>query len=91
MLKDNDCGDNSDEDVNRHNCLDRPCRSGEFRCESGVRSRNSTKCIRANLRCDGYPQCVRGEDELENCTRRECGANEFKCTNGLCVNANYVW
>ena len=88
---DNDCGDNSDEDVNRHNCLDRSCRADEFRCESGVRLRNTTKCIRANLMCDGYPQCIRAEDELQNCTRRECRANEFKCANGFCINARYIW
>lgn len=91
---DRDCGseDNSDEDSNRHNCLDRPCRPGEFRCESGVRSRNTTKCIRMGLACDGYPHCVAAEDETnQNCTKRDCRANEFKCQNGLCINAQYKW
>lgn len=51
---DRDCPDNSDEDEDRHNCQNRPCRSNEFRCESGVRGRVHTKCIRKGLVCDGY-------------------------------------
>ena len=83
---DRDCADNSDEDVERHNCLDRECKEGEFRCESGVRGRPTTKCIRIGSTCDGYPHCVNAEDELRaNCTRRQCRSNEFSCQNGLCI------
>jgi hypothetical protein len=45
--------DNSDEDEERHNCLNRPCKADEFRCESGVKGRARTKCIRRGLLCDG--------------------------------------
>jgi hypothetical protein len=39
--------------------------------------------------CDGWPNCVNAEDEL-NCPRRSCRpVSEFQCQNGLCVNANY--
>jgi hypothetical protein len=57
--------------------VNRACRSDEFRCESGVRGRNTTKCIRRGMVCDGWPSCINAEDEL-NCTRRQCNRNEFQ-------------
>lgn len=91
-LLDFDCPDGSDESEEKHNCLDRPCRENEFKCDSGVRNRLHTKCIRLSAVCDGYPHCVNSEDETKtNCTRRACKSNEFQCNNGLCVNAAYKW
>ena len=52
-LEDRDCPDNSDEDEDRHNCQNRECHSNEFKCESGVRGRVHTKCIRRGQVCDG--------------------------------------
>lgn len=89
---DNDCGDGSDEDNVLHNCYERECKSDEFRCESGVKWRNYTKCIKKHLVCDGYPHCNKAEDELKaNCTTRVCRNNEFNCNNGLCINNLYKW
>lgn len=49
---DRDCLDGSDEDEEYHNCQNRQCKSDEFRCESGVRNRPHTKCIKIGQTCD---------------------------------------
>jgi hypothetical protein len=37
-------------------------------------------CNNANVRCDGYWQCVNGFDEL-NCSQNPCLFNEYYCRN----------
>ncbi|XP_070555853.1 very low-density lipoprotein receptor-like [Ptychodera flava] len=51
-----DCPGSDQED--EENCPgDRPCDEFSFRCDNGV-------CIIGYLKCDGFPNCKKGEDEI---------------------------
>ena len=52
---DNDCGDNSDEDM--LSCAQRECPPSSFRCPS------DNRCIPATWFCDGDPDCDDASDE----------------------------
>ena len=72
---DDDCGDNSDEDVNY--CAFHSCSPNEFRCNNG-------RCIFKTWKCDHENDCKDSSDE-ENCTYPPCADGEFTCLNGRCI------
>lgn len=72
---DNDCGDNSDEDVNY--CAFHSCSPNEFRCNNG-------RCIFKTWKCDHENDCKDGSDEI-NCQYPPCADGEFTCLNGRCI------
>ena len=72
---DDDCGDNSDEDVNY--CAFHSCSPNEFRCNNG-------RCIFKSWKCDHENDCKDGSDEL-NCQYPPCADGEFTCLNGRCI------
>nr|XP_026490200.1 basement membrane-specific heparan sulfate proteoglycan core protein isoform X1 [Vanessa tameamea] len=57
------------------------CPAGETRCDE-------TRCIRADARCDGTPDCDDGTDE-EGCYSESCGVDDFRCYNGKCIESLY--
>ncbi|XP_030029444.1 very low-density lipoprotein receptor isoform X4 [Manduca sexta] len=77
---DNDCGDNSDENIEE--CKEtRTCTSSEFRCKTG-------RCIPLSWRCDNEKDCTDGSDEEPGtCKVEACGPEEFTCRGkaGECV------
>lgn len=72
---DDDCGDNSDEDLNY--CTFHSCSPNEFRCNNG-------RCIFKSWKCDHENDCKDGSDE-EGCTYPPCIDGEFTCLNGRCI------
>lgn len=72
---DDDCGDNSDEDLNY--CTFHSCSPNEFRCNNG-------RCIFKSWKCDHENDCKDGSDE-ESCTYPPCIDGEFTCLNGRCI------
>ncbi|XP_050361832.1 very low-density lipoprotein receptor isoform X4 [Nymphalis io] len=75
----NDCGDNSDEDIEE--CKEtRTCTSSEFRCKTG-------RCVPLSWRCDNEKDCSDGSDEEPGtCTsKRTCAEHNFLCGNGFCI------
>ncbi|XP_047545789.1 low-density lipoprotein receptor isoform X5 [Vanessa atalanta] len=75
----NDCGDNSDEDIEE--CKEtRTCTSSEFRCKTG-------RCVPLSWRCDNEKDCSDGSDEEPGtCTsKRTCSEHNFLCGNGFCI------
>ncbi|XP_026494784.1 very low-density lipoprotein receptor-like isoform X8 [Vanessa tameamea] len=76
----NDCGDNSDEDIEE--CKEtRTCTSSEFRCKTG-------RCVPLSWRCDNEKDCSDGSDEEPGtCKVEACGPEEFTCRGkrGECV------
>nr|CAD7197742.1 unnamed protein product [Timema douglasi] len=77
---DDDCGDNSDEDVNY--CRFHSCSTNEFRCANG-------RCIFKSWKCDHENDCRDGSDEL-NCDYPPCAAGEFTCANHRCIPSTQV-
>lgn len=77
---DDDCGDNSDEDVNY--CAFHSCSPNEFRCNNG-------RCIFKTWKCDHENDCKDGSDEL-NCQYPPCADGEFTCLNGRCIPQSQV-
>lgn len=66
-----DCGDNSDEDVNY--CTFHSCSPNEFRCNNG-------RCIFKSWKCDHENDCKDGSDEVD-CQYPPCAPGEFTCNN----------
>lgn len=77
---DDDCGDNSDEDVNY--CTFHSCSTNEFRCNNG-------RCIFKSWKCDHENDCKDGSDE-EGCSYPPCVDGEFTCLNGRCIPQSQV-
>ncbi|XP_046995596.1 low-density lipoprotein receptor-related protein 2 [Schistocerca americana] len=77
---DDDCGDNSDEDV--YYCAFHSCGSNEFRCANG-------RCIFKTWQCDHENDCRDGSDELD-CDYPPCAAGEFTCENHRCIEKSQV-
>lgn len=77
----NDCGDNSDEDIEECKKESRTCTSSEFRCKTG-------RCVPMSWRCDNEKDCSDGSDEEPGtCKVEACGPEEFTCRGkkGECV------
>ncbi|XP_072945356.1 very low-density lipoprotein receptor isoform X3 [Epargyreus clarus] len=77
----NDCGDNSDEDIEECKKESRTCTSAEFRCKTG-------RCVPMSWRCDSEKDCSDGSDEEPGtCKIEACGPEEFTCRgkHGECV------
>ncbi|XP_046659437.1 low-density lipoprotein receptor-related protein 2 [Homalodisca vitripennis] len=77
---DDDCGDNSDEDVNY--CTYHSCSPTEFRCNNG-------RCIFRSWKCDHENDCRDGSDEI-GCTYPPCDNGEFTCANYRCIPQSQV-
>ncbi|XP_013176217.1 PREDICTED: low-density lipoprotein receptor isoform X2 [Papilio xuthus] len=80
---DNDCGDNSDENIEECKKESRTCTSNEFRCKTG-------RCIPLSWRCDNEKDCSDGSDEEPGtCTaqRSSCPEHKFVCASGQCIPA----
>uniref|UniRef100_A0A3Q4H6C5 Low-density lipoprotein receptor-related protein 2 n=1 Tax=Neolamprologus brichardi TaxID=32507 RepID=A0A3Q4H6C5_NEOBR len=83
---DNDCGDNSDEEL--HLCLDIQCEAPfRFHCDNN-------RCIYSHELCNSVDDCGDGSDERqENCqkpTHGPCTDDEYKCSNGQCIPLQYA-
>ncbi|XP_059048111.1 very low-density lipoprotein receptor isoform X2 [Achroia grisella] len=80
----NDCGDNSDENIDECKKESRTCTSSEFRCKTG-------RCIPLSWRCDNEKDCSDGSDEEPGtCTSvRKCPEHKFVCTSGYCIPASW--
>lgn len=79
-----DCNDGSDE--TEAACARSSCRAQQFQCSG------SRRCIPAWWRCDGAPDCGRGDLSDEHaCGARDppCGAAAFACDNGACLPWEY--
>ncbi|XP_041975506.1 very low-density lipoprotein receptor isoform X8 [Aricia agestis] len=77
----NDCGDNSDENIAECKKESRTCTTSEFRCKTG-------RCIPMSWRCDSEKDCSDGSDEEPSiCKVEACGPEEFTCRGkyGECV------
>ncbi|KAF7489353.1 hypothetical protein SSS_07649 [Sarcoptes scabiei] len=82
---DNDCGDNSDENVMI--CSQRTCPPNSFRCP------NNHRCIPATWYCDGDDDCGDKSDEPEDYCKsdqRTCFGDLFTCNNGNCIPRIYI-
>lgn len=80
-----DCDDKSDElDCDKYNGTTQ-CNTHQFMCPEG-------KCIDIVRLCDGYKNCLKGEDEDENHCNKfgTCSVDEYKCMNGQCVPKSWV-
>ncbi|XP_053616113.1 very low-density lipoprotein receptor isoform X7 [Plodia interpunctella] len=78
----NDCGDNSDENIEECKKESRTCTSSEFRCKTG-------RCVPMSWRCDNEKDCSDGSDEdpLTCTSQRSCPEHKFVCTSGHCIPA----
>ncbi|XP_049880461.1 very low-density lipoprotein receptor isoform X5 [Pectinophora gossypiella] len=77
----NDCGDNSDENIEECKKESRTCTASEFRCKTG-------RCVPMSWRCDNEKDCSDGSDEEPGtCKVEPCGPEEFTCRGklGECV------
>ncbi|XP_041975507.1 low-density lipoprotein receptor isoform X9 [Aricia agestis] len=76
----NDCGDNSDENIAECKKESRTCTTSEFRCKTG-------RCIPMSWRCDSEKDCSDGSDEEPSIcsSKRDCPAHNFVCANGQCI------
>ncbi|XP_068626812.1 very low-density lipoprotein receptor isoform X3 [Battus philenor] len=79
---DDDCGDNSDENIEECKKESRTCTSSEFRCKTG-------RCIPMSWRCDNEKDCSDDSDEEPGtCIQRSsCPEHKFVCTSGHCIPA----
>lgn len=77
---DDDCGDNSDEDLNY--CTFHSCSPNEFRCNNG-------RCIFKSWKCDHENDCKDNSDE-DGCSYPPCVDGEFTCLNGRCIPQSQV-
>ncbi|KAF0767414.1 low-density lipoprotein receptor-related protein 2, partial [Aphis craccivora] len=77
---DDDCGDNSDEDVKY--CAYHSCSTNEFRCANG-------RCIFKTWKCDHENDCKDGSDEV-GCVYPPCADGEFTCANSRCIAMSQV-
>ncbi|XP_076154846.1 low-density lipoprotein receptor-related protein 2 [Alosa pseudoharengus] len=60
------------------------CQPDQFSCLDGG-------CISPRWKCDGYPDCFDGSDELERvCAFHTCSAMDFTCDNGRCLPLAYA-
>ncbi len=84
-----DCGDgNGDRDVpsdeNRTKCSTWNCSADYWKCSK------YNKCIPRSQVCDGFRQCVAGEDEDPIlCKPWNCSAGLWKCDNNMCVDRRH--
>ncbi|XP_044750079.1 sortilin-related receptor-like [Coccinella septempunctata] len=91
-----DCGDGSDEQGCQNNEAStsptptqptpngqpRACGQNQFQCSDG-------NCILSSWLCDGYPDCLGGEDEA-NCSST-CDNKHFRCRkDGSCIQKEFV-
>ncbi|XP_052738259.1 low-density lipoprotein receptor isoform X2 [Bicyclus anynana] len=76
----NDCGDNSDENIEECKKESRTCTASEFRCKTG-------RCIPTLWRCDNEKDCSDGSDEdPTTCkSQRTCPQHSFVCVDGSCI------
>ncbi|XP_071495091.1 low-density lipoprotein receptor-related protein 1-like [Diadema antillarum] len=84
--RDNDCGDNSDENDTLHNCYNKTCSGGMFRCTA------QRRCISQTWVCDGDNDCGNNEDEHPSlgCNVTRCKDEEFACANGRCIQKQWT-
>ncbi|XP_068223129.1 low-density lipoprotein receptor-related protein 1 isoform X3 [Palaemon carinicauda] len=83
---DNDCLDNSDEDMSPGGiCEAAQCHEDMFKC-------GNNHCIDAYWVCDGDRDCEDGSDESpEECTLPQCPQNKFRChKSGRCIASSWV-
>ncbi|XP_050670975.1 very low-density lipoprotein receptor isoform X5 [Leptidea sinapis] len=81
---DNDCDDNSDENIEECKKASRTCTAAEFRCKTG-------SCIPMSWRCDNEKDCSDGSDEEPGTctTQRRCLEQNFVCATGQCIPASW--
>ncbi|XP_041975509.1 low-density lipoprotein receptor isoform X10 [Aricia agestis] len=79
----NDCGDNSDENIAECKKESRTCTTSEFRCKTG-------RCIPMSWRCDSEKDCSDGSDEEPSICNETCRSDEFTCGNGKCIQQRWV-
>ncbi|KAK7094711.1 hypothetical protein V1264_006224 [Littorina saxatilis] len=53
-----------------------------FKCQNG-------NCILQELHCDGVPDCISGDDELDCLHDASCFMGDFQCDDGECVHAEF--
>ncbi|KAK7069706.1 Low-density lipoprotein receptor-related protein 1B, partial [Halocaridina rubra] len=83
---DNDCLDNSDEDMSPGGiCEAAQCHEDMFQC-------GNNQCIDAYWVCDGDRDCEDGSDESrEECTHPQCPLHMFRCAiSGRCITPSWV-
>ncbi|XP_049880438.1 low-density lipoprotein receptor isoform X2 [Pectinophora gossypiella] len=81
----NDCGDNSDENIEECKKESRTCTASEFRCKTG-------RCVPMSWRCDNEKDCSDGSDEEPGtCTMQQlrCPEHKFVCATGQCIPASW--
>lgn len=81
-----DCGDMSDEHVNKapYCSAKVTCASYEFQCTE------TRSCIQSRSVCDGQPDCgLDDKSDERNCSSRQCPAGDFRCASGQCIPAEY--
>nr|XP_058943268.1 low-density lipoprotein receptor-related protein 2-like [Pocillopora verrucosa] len=80
-----DCGDNSDEDICGNSTVVSHCGSKEFKC------RETGECLKNFLVCDGSYDCDDKSDEKGCNSTVPCEADEFKCReSGACITKRAV-
>ncbi len=78
-----DCGDNSDEELSR--CSTIACPPGRFRCKNNI-------CISNEKVCDGRDSCgdKSDEDSIFCSHHKHCSPQQFQCSNNHCIDSNNV-
>ncbi|CAL1548074.1 unnamed protein product [Lymnaea stagnalis] len=77
---DDDCGDNSDEDITKCRDSYRKCSESEFRCANN-------KCIQGRFKCDHDDDCGDASDEKDSLCKdfQKCTTEQFTCASGHCT------